>query len=262
MHRHCVGLLAVAVGLASSLSAQPLTGLGNLTQTPANNATVSGNATPSSGNLNPLSSNLTPAGSPVYVPAKPQGTDTGADIHDIHKLVPLTFWEQHGLQIILGSVASLLILAGALALLLRKKPAVVLTAYQKALQELQVASALHAQGQDKKFAIAASDAVRRYLENAYKMPAPERTTEEFLVEAARHTWLQGELTVLLKRFLEFCDLAKFAGQQFGEEERVKLLDAARAFLDAAEKLRAPPPVDAKTAKTVETPPIQPSPTTP
>jgi hypothetical protein len=248
LRKYRAGLLAVALGLSASLSAQPFTGLGNLTPPPANNA--------------PLSSNQTPASSPVYVPAKPQGTDQTPDIHDLHNLVPLTFWEQHGLQIILGSVAGILIIAGVLFMVLRKKPVVVLTAYQRALQELQVASALHAAGQDKNFAIASSDAVRRYLENAYKMPAPERTTEEFLQEAARHTWLQGELTALLKRFLEFCDLAKFAGQQFGEEERGQLLASARAFLDAAEKLRVPPPADNKTPKTVATPPAQPTPSTP
>ena len=197
LRKYRTGLLAAALGLSASLSAQPFTGLGNATPTTTTSA--------------PLSSNLTPTSTPVYVPAKPQGSDKAADIHDIHNLVPLTFWEQHGLQIIMGCVAGILVIAGVLSIVLRKKPKVVLTAYQRALQELQVASALHAAGQDKNFAIASSDAVRRYLENAYRMPAPERTTEEFLQEAARHAWLQGELTALLKRFLEFCDLAKSLG---------------------------------------------------
>jgi len=241
LRKYRAGLLAVTLGLSASLSAQPFS-LGNLTPTTTGNAA--------------------PASSPVYVPAKPPGPDQNPDIHDIHNLVPLTFWEQHGLQIILGSVAGILIIAGVLSIVLRKKPKVVLTAYQRALQELQVAKAMHAAGQDKNFAIASSDAVRRYLENAYRMPAPERTTEEFLQEAARHAWLQGELTALLKRFLEFCDLAKFAGQQFGEEERGQLLASARAFLDAAEKLRAPPPTNGKPAKAVVTPTPKPTPTTP
>ena len=103
----------------------------------------------------------------------------------------------------------------------------------------QFARGLRDTGQDKIFAIAASDAVRHYLENAYQMPAPERTTEEFLQVAASHVWLHGELTTLLRRFLEFCDLAKFAGQQFGAEEREQLLNAAREFIEAAEKLRQP-----------------------
>jgi hypothetical protein len=166
------------------------------------------------------------------------------------------------MQIILGSIAGVLVVGGILSLVLRKKPAVVLTAYQRALQELVIAKNLHTAGEDKKFAIAASDAVRRYLENAYRMPAPERTTEEFLQEAARHAWLQGELTVLLKRFLEFCDLAKFAGQQFGEEERGQLLASARAFLDAAEKLRQPAPASSQQAKAAAPPPAKPTLTTP
>ncbi len=257
-----VGLLAIAMGWPAALSAQPFPAFGNVTSTPAGNATNSTGLTPLAGNATPLAGNLTTPTPPLFVPTKPAGSDKSADIHDIHNFVPLTFWEEHGRQIILGSVAGTLLLAGALSLILRKKPPVVLTAYQRALQELEIAKNLHAAGEDKKFAIAASDAVRRYLENAYKMPAPERTTEEFLQEAARHAWLQGELTVLLKRFLEFCDLAKFAGQQFGEEERGQLLASARAFLDAAEKLREPPPVPGKPPKAVAAPPANPTPTTP
>jgi len=246
--KYRAGLIALAILSVISLSAQSFPSLGNLTAPTTGNTTTSGNQTPA-----------TP---PIFVPAKPTGSDKGPDIHDIHNLVPLTFWEEHGLQIMLGSVGAILLIAGTLSLVLRKKPAVVLTAYQRALQELEIAKNLHAAGEDKKFAISASDAVRRYLENAYRMPAPERTTEEFLQEAARHTWLQGELTVLLKRFLEFCDLAKFAGQQFGEEERGKLLASARAFLDAAEKLRAPPPTVKPEPKSAATPPAKPTPSTP
>jgi hypothetical protein len=251
-YRH--GFIAVALGLSASLSAQSFPALGG-------SATPPSSTSPTSNNLSPLSSNPAPAGTPVYVPTKPAGTDSTADIHDIHNLVPLTFWEQHGLQIILGGVAGILVIAGVLSIVLRKKPQRVFTAYERALQELAIAKNLHAAGQDKNFAIAASDAVRRYLENAYRMPAPERTTEEFLQEAARHAWLQGELTELLKQFLQFCDLAKFAGQQFGEEERGKLLDSARAFLDTAEKLRQPPAPAKDQTKAIVTPPAKPTLTT-
>lgn len=144
------------------------------------------------------------------------------------------------MEVIIYSVTGAVFLALVLWLLLRKKPAPPLTPYQRALQELQFARGLRDTGQDKIFAIAVSDAVRRYLESAYHMPAPERTTEEFLQVAMHHVWLQGELTTLLRRFLEFCDLAKFAGQQFGAEEREQLLNTAREFIETAEKLRQPP----------------------
>jgi len=195
---------------------------------------------------NPAASSPSSANNPVSFPtlnsspASAPGSATGADIHDIHSLAPLTFWERHGTEVIIYSIIGVAVIALVLWLLLHKKPAPPLTPYERALQDLQFAHGLQDTGQDKAFAIAASDAVRRYLESAYHVPAPERTTEEFLQVAAHQVWMQGELTTLLRRFLEFCDLAKFAGQQFGAEEREALLKSAREFIDTAEKLRQPP----------------------
>jgi hypothetical protein len=162
------------------------------------------------------------------------------DIHDIHGPMLLTYWEQHGRQVIGGSVATVVGLGLLLWLSLRRKPKPPLTPIERARLEIASAHALLVTGQDKAFAIKVSDAVRRYLEDAYHLPAPERTTEEFLQEAAGHEWLRGDLTVLLRRFLEFCDLAKFAGQQFGPAEREQLHAAASEFVEAADKLLHPP----------------------
>jgi len=219
--------------------------------------------TPTSGNA----SNPAPLTPITLAPSsmgstQPMTADKGPDIHDLHDAILLTFWEQHGVQIIASSVLGIILLAVLIMFLLHKKPPPALSAYQRAIVELARAREIQNTGQDKAFAIAASDAVRRYLEDAYRMPAPERTTEEFLLEAARHAWLQGELTTLLKRFLEFCDLAKFAGQQFGEEEGEKLLDAAREFLTAAEKLRAPTPAAGSRPGPVTPPPAKPTLSTP
>jgi hypothetical protein len=184
---------------------------------------------------------------PGRMPGSASATTPAApDIHDIHGLIPLTFWEQHGLQVIVAAVA-VVILVGLLTwLLLRKKAKPALTPLERARQELAAAHALLVTGQDKAFAVAVSGAVRHYLENAYRMPAPERTTEEFLQEAARHDWLRGELTVLLRRFLELCDLAKFAGQQYGPAEREQLHAAAAEFVETADRLLHPPnPKDQK-----------------
>ncbi len=215
--------------------------------TPGHAQTTAGTAPPPRINL---------ASPPAHsAAANPAGT---ADIHDLHSLVPLTYWERNGVLIISSSVAVVILLALSLWLLLKKKPPVRLTPFQMALRDLEKARPLAEAGQDKAFAIAASDAVRHYLENAYRMPAPERTTEEFLLEAARHAWLRGELEAKLRRFLEFCDLAKFAGQQLGGPEREQLLAAARAFLDTAEKLREPP----APAKAGSPPPVKkPAPST-
>jgi len=194
---------------------------------------------PSPGGAAPALPGQMPGPTSKTAPAAP-------DIHDIHGLIPLTFWEQHGLQVIAAAIATVALVALLTWLLLRKKTKRALTPLERARQELAAAHALLVTGQDKAFAVAVSGAVRHYLENAYHMPAPERTTEEFLQEAARHDWLRGELTVLLRRFLELCDLAKFAGQQYGPAEREQLHAAAVEFVETADRLLHPPsPKDQK-----------------
>ncbi len=216
---------------------------------------------PGSGNpSNPGSLNfsLPPSSSAAHAP----GSTNGPDIRDIQGLAPLTFWERNGATVGYGSGGGIVLLALLVWFLLRKKPARPLTPYESALRELDFARALSGDGQHQVFAIAASDAVRHYLENAYQMPAPERTTEEFLQEAARHAWLQGELAGRLRHFLELCDLAKFAGQELGTTEREQLLGAAREFIDAAEKRRQPPPTATPGAQKAPPPATPPAATPP
>jgi HAMP domain-containing protein len=187
------------------------------------------------------------ANSPT-VPATAPGANAAKapDIRDLHGLAPLTFWERRGNEVIFAGVAAVVLLAAIVALLLRKKSVPPLTPIERARQELAAARALLATAQDQAFAITVSGAVRHYLENAFHIPAPEQTTEEFLQETMRHDWLKGELTDLLRRFLGLCDLAKFAGQQYGPAEREQLLAAATEFVEAAERLLHPPsPKDQK-----------------
>ena len=193
----------------------------------------------------PSSSPATPSMPPgMMMPGTPTvpaaAANKGPDIHDLHGIAQLTFWERHGNEVIYAGIAAVILLAAILVVVLRKKPVPPLTPLERARQELAAARALIATGQDQDFAITVSGAVRHYLENAYHIPAPEQTTEEFLQETLRHDWLKGELTDLLHRFLGLCDLAKFAGQQFGLAEREQLLAAATEFVEAADRRLHPP----------------------
>jgi hypothetical protein len=231
--------LALAALLSTRLLAQsaPANGI------PLSNPGPGLNSPPPASPLNPM-----PGAAPGMMPAAApaQGGPAAPDIHDIHGLVPLTYWERYGTETIVGGVAAVLVLSLLVWLLLHKKVRPPLTPIERARQELAAARALLATGQDQAFAITVSGAVRHYLENAYHMPAPERTTEEFLQEASRHDWLRGELTTLLRRFLELCDLAKFAGQQYGPAEREQLHAAASEFVETADRLLHPPkPKDEK-----------------
>lgn len=75
-----------------------------------------------------------------------------------------------------------------------------------------------------------SDIVRRYIEERFALRAPERTTEEFLVEAGRSA-LSDTHRQLLSAFLEACDRVKFARYQPGQSESEQALQAVARFLD-------------------------------
>ena len=76
-----------------------------------------------------------------------------------------------------------------------------------------------------------SGVVRLYLEDRYDIAAPERTTEEFLTEAAKAAELTAEHRALLSAFLDRCDRVKFAGYQPDSAESLATLKAARGFVE-------------------------------
>lgn len=73
--------------------------------------------------------------------------------------------------------------------------------------------------------------VRQYLEERYRVRAPELTTEEFLQVARRAAGLSAEHRELLSAFLERCDRVKFAGYRPDADESLATLKAARAFVE-------------------------------
>lgn len=88
-----------------------------------------------------------------------------------------------------------------------------------ALEELEQIrrDALPGRGLVKEYYSRVSDTVRRYLENRFGLRAPERTTEEFLLEMATTSHLSGSQQDLVAAFLEEADLVKFA--RYGPTER-------------------------------------------
>lgn len=92
---------------------------------------------------------------------------------------------------------------------------------------------------DKAFTSGVSDILRAYLERAFEVPAPERTTEEFLQLIGDHPVFQGRLNEALDTFLRRSDLVKFARQSIDASQRAPMLDEARQVVEEAEELRRP-----------------------
>lgn len=103
-------------------------------------------------------------------------------------------------------------------------------------------------GDPEKFTVAVSAALRWYLERRFHLPAPERTTEEFLQDLQRTLVLQPRHKELLADFLTECDLIKFARFEPTEEAlrrlhaaALRLVDETSTF-DSATATASPPPV--------------------
>jgi len=73
--------------------------------------------------------------------------------------------------------------------------------------------------------------VRMYIERRFRLMAPERTTEEFLVEVQRDQRLSADHRATLGAFLSSCDMVKFALYQPGTREIEQAFDAARDFIE-------------------------------
>jgi len=118
-------------------------------------------------------------------------------------------------------------------------------AKQRLAEALQLISDANA------FCTEVSLAARCYLEERFNLRAPERTTEEFLVELRASQHLTHEQKESLGQFLESCDLVKFARFEPNEAILRQLHDSALRLVDETQFLEAspsspvaPPPVPA------------------
>ncbi|HEY5297835.1 MAG TPA: hypothetical protein VIK59_07905 [Verrucomicrobiae bacterium] len=105
-------------------------------------------------------------------------------------------------------------------------------AHIRAKKKLEAALALISQ--PKEFCILVSDTVRFYLEERFDFHAPERTTEEFLRELGETNLLSPEQKESLGKFLESCDLVKFAKYEPGENELRELHSSALKLVEETE----------------------------
>lgn len=107
----------------------------------------------------------------------------------------------------------------------------------RAKQKLQEALALL--GQPREFCIMVSDTIRFYLEERFTFRAPERTTEEFLMELQRTNLLTPDQKESLGEFLKSCDLVKFARYEPGEPEQRDLHGSAVRLVEETEPVPEP-----------------------
>ena len=85
-------------------------------------------------------------------------------------------------------------------------------------------------GKIKEFYEQISDILRHYIEHRFNLRAPERTTEEFLIELATAEILGASDKADLGEFLKLCDLVKFAKHNPTIEQIQKTFDLVKNFI--------------------------------
>jgi hypothetical protein len=107
-----------------------------------------------------------------------------------------------------------------------------LTPDQWALQEIDRISAWprNSDADVERFYTALCDVVRKYLELRFQLPALEQTTTEFFETLRSSPQLPAGHHELLRRFLERCDLVKFARAAPSPEECQDMVATARNII--------------------------------
>lgn len=167
------------------------------------------------------------------------------DIHDIRGPIEiLTLWQQI-IPYILVALGVILVSA-LIYFFIRKRKSkssnvleetIQLSPYETALKELEEARKLMLPGEDKALAIALSMTIRNYLEEEYHLPAPEKTTEEFLNDMKGTVHFGGYTLELLENFLKMCDLAKFAKKKLSAVEQEAIYKSAHEFVQSTHDLK-------------------------
>ncbi len=86
-------------------------------------------------------------------------------------------------------------------------------------------------GQLKEFYERLSSILRHYIEDRFDLKAPERTTEEFLVELKWTNTLAAPDKEVLEKFLTHCDLVKFAKHAPTTEQIQETFDLVKDFIE-------------------------------
>jgi hypothetical protein len=106
-----------------------------------------------------------------------------------------------------------------------------LTLSERTLERLDGTRPLMHPATARAFGIAASEAIRDYIEKRFKVVATQRTTEEFLQTLLHNSnEALARHRALLAEFLQQCDFVKFGGASLEVTDMESLFRSARSFV--------------------------------
>lgn len=156
------------------------------------------------------------------------------DIRDIRGPVMVPAGHPWWLYVAIGS-AVILLLALTWRVVKRRRPP--LSPEARALQTLEAIRPLLSTEDSLEFSARISDTVRTYVEEAFSVRAPRRTTEELLTSLMGSTSPVANHREALGSFLSSCDLAKYARFSLSGEQKAGMLQRAETFVRATAESR-------------------------
>ncbi|HDY67157.1 MAG: hypothetical protein JYX80_00885 [Candidatus Scalindua sediminis] len=188
--------------------------------------------------------------------------ENASDIRDIKPPVSLNK-NYYRLYLIIAITLGVLGIVGAIILFLyrRKHSRKIdfvpepLPAHEIAYNELENLKALNliSKGRIKEHYYGLSNIVRHYIENRFRLMAPERTTEEFLTEMAITDKLEEKHKQLIRNFLEHCDLVKYAKYGPNNQEIEGAFNSAKTLVDETREVLEPVPAYTRTGRRMARP---------
>ena len=181
------------------------------------------------------------SGTPIYIEVTSVAStnDTFSGIRDIKGPVSIQLLLKKKSQMFLIAITAALLVTLTIILLVRKRkeaekiiapptPAHIIAF--NALKELE-AKQLIEKNHIKEFYYELSNILRHYIEDRFALKAPERTTEEFLIELNNDKAFPKEYRELLKKFLTESDLVKFANRVVTSENAHNAENKTVEFID-------------------------------
>ena len=165
-------------------------------------------------------------GAPSGIPQDVPSADTGQDIRDIHGPIAIAARPSPWWYVGAGAAAAGL-LAGLILYRRRRRP--IAPPHERALRALTEAGAMF-ESDPREFSFAVSEIVRQYVEEAFRVRAAHRTTEELLADLMLDRSPVALHRTALGEFLRYCDLAKFAGWSLSPNDRAAMLASAETFV--------------------------------
>ena len=176
----------------------------------------------------------------MVIAAPALAADTEVKLLPPHGELPPTFWEQHGALAVIGALLVLGLIAVALWLWLRPKPALQLAPAVEARQGLEP---LRLVPEDVAVLGSVSRIIRKYFVRTCALSAGEPTTTELMLALSNRSDVHSDISKHVGELLRQCDERKFSSTTAAQPlsavtrafELIAQVEAARAQAQAVSK---------------------------